>query len=225
MRSAGCKRGISVLAFFVPAFIMLVLFIIRGIYPFGDRSFLFSDMYHQYMPFLSEFVHKIKAGEGLFYSYNVGIGSNFLALYVYYLASPFNWLVFLLPEGLIMEFMSYLVILRIGLMGLTFSIYLRKVFGKEDPAALLFPLRMLCPAICGLQLECDVAGLPDLATLDPVRSRAAGQRRQMGHVYRDSGTLYSDQLLHLHYDLYLSGAVFWNVFDHGILYHDGRAEQ
>ena len=70
-----------------------------------------------------------------------------------------------------------------------------------------------------------MAGLPDPATLDPVRSRAAGQRRQMGHVYRDSGTLYSDQLLHLHYDLYLSGAVFWNVVDHGILYHDGRAEQ
>ena len=117
---------------------MLVLFIIRGIYPFGDRSFLFSDMYHQYMPFLSEFVHKIKAGEGLSYSYNVGIGSNFLALYVYYLASPFNWLVFLLPESLIMEFMSYLVILRIGLMGLTFSIYLRKAFGKADPAVVLF---------------------------------------------------------------------------------------
>lgn len=132
------QRGISVLAFFVPALVMLVLFIIRGIYPFGDRSFLFSDMYHQYMPFLSEFVHKIKAGEGLSYSYHVGIGSNFLALYVYYLASPFNWLVFLLPESLIMEFMSYLVILRIGLMGLTFSIYLRKVFGREDPAVVLF---------------------------------------------------------------------------------------
>ena len=140
------QRGISVLAFFVPAFIMLVLFIIRGIYPFGDRSFLFSDMYHQYMPFLSEFVHKIKAGEGLSYSYNVGIGSNFLALYVYYVASPFNWLVFLLPESLIMEFMSYLVILRIGLMGLTFSIYLRKTFGKADPAVILFST---CYALSG----------------------------------------------------------------------------
>lgn len=104
-------------------------------------------MYHQYMPFLSEFVHKIKAGEGLSYSYNVGIGSNFLALYVYYVASPFNWLVFLLPESLIMEFMSYLVILRIGLMGLTFSIYLRKTFGKADPAVILFPPAMPCPAI------------------------------------------------------------------------------
>ena len=140
------QRGISVLAFFVPAFIMLILFIIRGIYPFGDRSFLFSDMYHQYMPFLSEFVHKIKAGEGLSYSYNVGIGSNFLALYVYYVASPFNWLVFLLPESLIMEFMSYLVILRIGLMGLTFSIYLRKTFAKADPAVILFST---CYALSG----------------------------------------------------------------------------
>ena len=140
------QRGISVLAFFVPALIMLVLFIIRGIHPFGDRSFLFSDMYHQYMPFLSEFVHKIKAGEGLSYSYNVGIGSNFLALYVYYVASPFNWLVFLLPESLIMEFMSYLVILRIGLMGLTFSIYLRKAFGKADPAVILFST---CYALSG----------------------------------------------------------------------------
>ncbi len=39
------------------------------------------------------------------------------------------------------------------------------------------------------------------------------------------GLLHPDQLLHLHYDLYLPGAVFWNAADHGILYHDGRTEQ
>ena len=70
-------------AFLIPTLLMLVLFIIQGIYPFGSRSFLYMDMYHQYMPFFSEFVEKIKAGEGLAYSWNVGIGSNFLALYVY----------------------------------------------------------------------------------------------------------------------------------------------
>ena len=73
-------RIIYTLAFAIPVVIMLAIFIIRGIYPFGDRSFLFSDMYHQYMPFFSEFLRKIKAGEGLAYSYNVGIGSNFLAI-------------------------------------------------------------------------------------------------------------------------------------------------
>ena len=45
-----------------------------------------------------------------------------------------------------MEFMSYLVILRIGLMGLTFSIYLRKTFGKADPAVILFST---CYALSG----------------------------------------------------------------------------
>ena len=52
-------------AFLIPTLLMLVLFVIQGIYPFGSRSFLYMDMYHQYMPFFSEFVEKIKAGEVL----------------------------------------------------------------------------------------------------------------------------------------------------------------
>ena len=131
-------RATLVLSFMVPFMIMFVLFIIKGIYPFGDRSFLFSDMYHQYMPFFSEFMEKIKAGEGLAYSYHVGIGSNFLALYVYYLASPLHWLAFLFPQKYLMEFMSYLVIVKIGLCGLTSCIYLRKHSRSQDTAVLFF---------------------------------------------------------------------------------------
>lgn len=131
-------RMIPVLAFGIPALIMLIIFIINGIYPFGDRSFLFSDMYHQYMPFFSEFMRKIRAGEGLSYSWNVGIGSNFLALYVYYLASPLHWLALLAPERFLMEFMSYLVIIKIGLCGLTFCIYLRSHFQDRKEAGALF---------------------------------------------------------------------------------------
>ncbi len=126
------------LSFLLPFLIMLCLFAIRGIYPFGDRSFLFSDMWHQYMPFFQEFLHKIKAGEGLSYSYQVGIGSNFLALYVYYLASPLNWLAFLVSEAHLMEFMSYLVIVKLGLCGLTFYIYLRGHFRTVGGSGPLF---------------------------------------------------------------------------------------
>ena len=95
------------------------------------------DMYHQYMPFFSEFVDKIRAGEGLAYSWNVGIGSNFLALYVYYLASPLHWLAFLVPKQFLLEFMSYLVIIKIGLCGLTFCMYLRKHFQSDSPVFIL----------------------------------------------------------------------------------------
>ena len=132
------RKWIYVLSFLLPVTIMLAIFVERGIYPFGDRSFLFSDMYHQYMPFFSEFMRKIKAGEGLAYSYNVGIGSNFLALYVYYLASPLHWLAFLVPEAHLMEFMSYLVVVKIGLAGLTFCYYVRKRFDTEKWGVLFF---------------------------------------------------------------------------------------
>ncbi|MCH5343815.1 MAG: YfhO family protein [Acetatifactor sp.] len=132
------QRAALLLSFVLPVSIVLSIFVAKGIYPFGDRSFLYSDMYHQYMPFFSEFLRAIKAGQGLNYSWNVGIGSNFLALYVYYLASPLHWLAFLVPESHLMEFMSYLVIVKLGLCGLTSFRYLQKHFETQDGAVLLF---------------------------------------------------------------------------------------
>ena len=120
------KNVPGILAFLLPAAVMFLIFVIRGIYPFGDRSFLFSDMYHQYMPFFSELLHKVRGGESLNFSFNVGIGSNFLALFVYYLASPFHVLSLLVPEQFLIEFMSYLIIVKVGLAGLTAYAYLRR---------------------------------------------------------------------------------------------------
>ncbi|MBQ7083260.1 MAG: YfhO family protein, partial [Oscillospiraceae bacterium] len=108
--------------------IMVIIFIQRGIFPFGDESFLRTDMYHQYAPFFSEFQHKLKNGGSLLYSWDIGMGVNFAALYAYYLASPFNWLLLLCPKAYIIEFMTYMIVLKIGLSGLAFAWYLKKKF-------------------------------------------------------------------------------------------------
>ncbi len=131
---------IYLLSFLIPAAILLFIFIKNEIFPFGDRSFLHIDMYHQYFPFLVEFYHKLKNGESLLYSWNTGIGSNFVALYAYYLASPFNWLCVLVPEQYLMEFLSYMVVFKTGLCGLSFTFYLRRHF-KTD-------LKMSYAALC-----------------------------------------------------------------------------
>lgn len=116
------------IAFLVPMVIMVIIFIQRGIFPFGDESFLRTDMYHQYAPFFSEFQHKLKNGGSLLYSWDIGMGVNFAALYAYYLASPFNWLLLLCPKAYIIEFMTYMIVLKIGLSGLAFAWYLKKKF-------------------------------------------------------------------------------------------------
>lgn len=119
-------------AFFVPVLIMLIIFAQREIFPFGEESFLRTDMYHQYAPFFSEFRDKLRTGGSLLYSWDIGMGINFAALYAYYLASPMNWLLILCPRGLIIEFMTYSIVLKIGLSGLSFAYYLRKHCGTKD---------------------------------------------------------------------------------------------
>ena len=113
-------------AFVIPMVIMLLIFVQRGIFPFGEETFLRTDMYHQYAPFFSEFQYKLTHGGSLLYSWDVGMGVNFSALYAYYLASPFNWLLILCPKGLVIEFMTCQIVFKIGLSGLTMAYCLRK---------------------------------------------------------------------------------------------------
>ncbi|MCI8270252.1 MAG: YfhO family protein [Lachnospiraceae bacterium] len=125
-------------AFVVPMVILLIIFAQRGIYPFGEESFLRTDMYHQYAPFFSEFRNKLANGESLLYSWNVGMGVNFSALYAYYLASPLNCLLILCPEKYVIEFMTYMIVLKTGLSGLSMAYYLRKHCKSDNPGVGFF---------------------------------------------------------------------------------------
>ena len=122
------KRGPLLAAFCIPLLITLIICVNREIYPFGDQCMLHIDMYHQYCPFFTELMEKLKTGGSPFYSWNIGLGADFVSLYAYYLASPLNWLLILWPRGYVIEFMTALSILKIALSGLTFTYYLGEHF-------------------------------------------------------------------------------------------------
>ena len=122
------KRGPLLAAFCIPLLITLIICVNREIYPFGDQCMLHIDMYHQYCPFFTELMQKLKTGGSPFYSWNIGLGADFVSLYAYYLASPLNWLLILWPRGYVIEFMTALSILKIALSGLTFTYYLGEHF-------------------------------------------------------------------------------------------------
>ena len=117
-------RLILLLAFFLPVLSMLCIFAGNQIYPFGDNSFLRTDLYHQYAPFFAEFSRKLKEGGSLLYTWDIGMGTNFISLIGYYLSSIFNWLIFFCPQEHVLEFVSYLVIFKMGLAGFSFSVLL-----------------------------------------------------------------------------------------------------
>lgn len=92
--------------------VLIFLYMIRGMFPFGNSYFMRMDFFHQYAPFMKEFWHKLHSGESLLFSWQNGMGTNFMAIYAYYLASPLNFLVYFVPEDYIVEFMEYFVLLK-----------------------------------------------------------------------------------------------------------------
>lgn len=111
-------------AFCLPVILMLLAFAVIGIYPFGENQITVIDMYHQYIPFLSELQYKLQEGGSLLYTWNGAGGSNFWNLIAYYGASPLNLLLVLFPQKLIVEGVTVILLIKVGLAGSFMAIYL-----------------------------------------------------------------------------------------------------
>lgn len=123
-----CGNIVYVLAFAIPLVMFLILYFANSIYPFGNNCYLRSDMYHQYAPFFSELWNKIRNGESLTYSWNIGMGTNFTSLMAYYLASPVNWIIAFFPQKYMIEIMNGIIILKLTFSSLTMCYYITHHF-------------------------------------------------------------------------------------------------
>ncbi|MHC1694475.1 MAG: YfhO family protein [Eubacteriales bacterium] len=132
------KRRYLFLAFFVPFALMFAAFGAIQLYPFGDRQIMVIDAWHQYYPFLNELHTKLTEGGSLLYSWNGGLGSNFLVLISYYAASPVYLLSVLCPQEYLREFMALATLIKIGCSGLFFGIYLKGIYKRCDITTVAF---------------------------------------------------------------------------------------
>ena len=120
-----------ILAFVLPILIMLGIFAGKEIWPFGDNCFLRTDLYHQYVAFFEDLGDRLREGKSLLYAFDIGLGSNYPALFAYYLSAPLNFLAFLVPTEYVIEFITYLIVLKIGLCGWAMAWYLSKRFNSR----------------------------------------------------------------------------------------------
>jgi len=119
-------------SFLIPVFLLGITLISWQVHPFGDMSPLTCDSFYQLSPLMAELRNKIVSGESLFYSWNIGGGTNFWATIGYYLGSPLNLLLVILPETLLQDGFTILILLRTGLAGLFFAMFLSGKDGRED---------------------------------------------------------------------------------------------
>ena len=112
------------LAFLFPTLTVLAAFAVTGCYPFGERTILTVDLYHQYCPFLVAFRDKVLSGGSLFYSWNDGLGQEYLAAYANYAASPLNIFALFFTSKTMPVFIEFVTCLRAGLASVFMLLFL-----------------------------------------------------------------------------------------------------
>ncbi len=146
------KWNYLALAFAFPVIGMLMVMLFSQYEPFGKYSMLYSDMYHQYYPFFKAFRSALLSGDSLLYTWDIGMGMDYLGLISYYLASPLNLLSILVPEDYLLEFFSLLMPIKLGLASLFFAIFLQRTFHKNDLSISIFgTMYALCAWALGYQ--------------------------------------------------------------------------
>ena len=127
-----------ILSFLIPFGIMLYSFAQAGIHPFGEKQMLVVDLWHQYFPFFRVVREKLVSGGSFLYSWENGLGTNFLSLISYYAASPLNWIsVFFTNEGA-RDAQMFLLCAKIGFGGAFFSSFLRYTYKRRDLSVCIF---------------------------------------------------------------------------------------
>lgn len=126
------KNRFVFLSFAVPLLLMSYAFYCAEFYPFGDNQIMVIDMWHQFFQFFKLLHEKLQSFGSLLYTWNGGLGTNFIAMISYYAASPLNLLTIFVPTQYLTEALASLVVLKISLSGAFMCIYLRSMFKRCD---------------------------------------------------------------------------------------------
>ncbi|MCT3529722.1 hypothetical protein EFR49_09660 [Latilactobacillus curvatus] len=134
------KTAVSyyLLSVLVPMLLMVGLYAMLQIVPFGRHNLLISDLGTQYMPFLAEFKRQMAQMNFSTYSFSLSLGGDILPLAAYYLISPFNLLLLFWSNSQLPVVVGYVIILKIGAMGLTMAHFLKTRQPEYHFSALIF---------------------------------------------------------------------------------------
>lgn len=142
------KRILIILSFLIPLITYLIIFYINGL--LTNKTIISGDMYVQYYPLFNYLKGIYNGTNSIFYSFSKGLGGTMFGTFFYYLSSPLNLLLFFIDKQHIPDFMTYLIILKLSLCGLTMYLYMHRKFKSDSLLLLTFST---CYAFMGYNLN------------------------------------------------------------------------
>ena len=120
------EYGYICLGALIPALIFFLIYLARGLYPFGSGTVLVLDLNGQYVYFFEALRNTVLEGGSLLYSWSRALGGEFLGMYAYYIASPLSYLICLFPVDKTQEFLLVMFMIKAAICGGTMGFFLHK---------------------------------------------------------------------------------------------------
>ncbi len=148
---------------------MCVAYTFVGMWPLGTETGMVVDMHHQYAPLLAGLRDNILTGDLSVYSFEVGLGANYISLFGYYLASPLNILLILFPKALLAEGILVVTLIKNALCGAFFALCVQHVYHRKGlvipVVSIMYSLMMYLLAYSWNIMWLDVVMVLPLAVL------------------------------------------------------------
>lgn len=126
--------------------VLLIIAVLMTLFPFGHHLLFPGDLASQYTPFLNLLKQSLSHPSDIIYSFQNGLGSSNLSLISYYLTSPFNLILLLIPSRFLFEGVLGLIALKIVLASGSMSYYLAT---QRHSTTWVNPLLSMSYALCG----------------------------------------------------------------------------
>ena len=131
------KKYLSIFCPLVVIAIYAILFSIKNVYPFGEKTISWGDMDQQTIPLLCCFKDVLEGKTSFWLSLQNAGGINFFGVYFFYLSSPFTYLVLFFSKEMMPCAVNVMVILKLATASLTMAIYLKYAVKNANPFVIL----------------------------------------------------------------------------------------
>lgn len=108
------------------AAILLPIYAVFRFFPFGTGTISWCDMNQQVIPFLMDFKNILDGKADMFLNLQNAGGMNFWGVFLFFISSPFSFLILLVDKASVYQYVNILLLLKMMTCALAASIYFRK---------------------------------------------------------------------------------------------------
>lgn len=108
--------------------LLLLVYIIKGVYPFGTSNIAYYDFNQNYVPGYSRIYEIFHGKDSSIFDWMEGAGMDMTSTFQFLVLQPLNWFFIFLKPDYVLDFMAWILMMKLVMVSFSISFYLKKTY-------------------------------------------------------------------------------------------------